>query len=257
MNCRACSSGYVAATSASFAFFHGSRGNTYFHTLFRLPLYSFFNFRYYFPNNYTPATTLIDFDNDRELFLQSVREQSQLGFSDLKFPLLLFNQMINLRPLPSLIYFNQLFTAIVKLKRLNPHSTVISLSRQLELYGIRPDMHSIGILANCYCHLGRIDFRLSLLGKRLKLGYPLDSVIFNTLINGYIHCDKLPQAAHLLDEIVKLGLQPDIVTYNTVVKGFCRIGDNASARTFLRKMKSGCHFKPNIVMYNTIIDKSL
>uniref|UniRef100_A0A803KNL2 Pentatricopeptide repeat-containing protein n=1 Tax=Chenopodium quinoa TaxID=63459 RepID=A0A803KNL2_CHEQI len=115
-------------------------------------------------------------------------------------------------------------------------------------------MHSVGILANCYCHLGRVDFGFSLLAKILKLGYPLDSVIFNTLINGYVHCDKLPQAAHLLNKIVKLGFQPDLIMYNTIVKGLCRIGDNASALAFLKKMQFGCHFKPDIVIYNTIID---
>uniref|UniRef100_A0A803KNH4 Uncharacterized protein n=1 Tax=Chenopodium quinoa TaxID=63459 RepID=A0A803KNH4_CHEQI len=197
---------------------------------------------------------LFSSSQDRQLFLSSVTEQSELGFSDLKSPLFLYNQMINLRPLPSVVYFNQLFTAIVKLKRLNPHSTIISLFRQLELYGIKPNMHSVGILAYCYCHLGRVDFGFSLLAKRLKLGYPLNSVIFNTLINGYVHCNKLPQAAHLLNKIVKLGFQPDLIMYNTIVKGLCRIGDNASALAFLKKMQSGCHFKPGIVIYNTIID---
>uniref|UniRef100_A0A803KP89 Pentatricopeptide repeat-containing protein n=1 Tax=Chenopodium quinoa TaxID=63459 RepID=A0A803KP89_CHEQI len=238
MNCRACSSGYGVAASASFAFFNGAKGNSDFYTLLRFPLYSFVNLRHYFPDH-TPANTLIDFDNDRELFLQFVREQCKLGFSDVKFPLSLFNQMITLRPLPSVIDFNQLLSAIVKLKRLRPHSTIISLYRKLKLYGIRLDMNSIGILANCYCHLGRIDFGFSLLGKLLKLGYPIDCVIFSTFINGYIQCNKLPQAAHLLNKIVKLGFQPNIVNYSTVVKGLCRIGDNASALNFLRKMQSG------------------
>ncbi|KAJ8447811.1 hypothetical protein Cgig2_015174 [Carnegiea gigantea] len=100
---------------------------------------------------------------------------------------------------------------------------------QLELSGLRPNMHSIGILANCYCNLGHVDFGFSLLGKRLKLGYPLDDVIFSTLINGLIHTDKLDQAVKLLEKIVYLGFQPTVVTHNAMVKGLCRRGDNVGA----------------------------
>uniref|UniRef100_A0A803KN41 Pentatricopeptide repeat-containing protein n=1 Tax=Chenopodium quinoa TaxID=63459 RepID=A0A803KN41_CHEQI len=192
--------------------------------------------------------------DDRNLILNSVREQCKLGFSDLKLPQSLFHQLTSLRPLPSVIVFNQLFTAISKLKWLHPHSTIISLSRHLELLGVRPDMHSIGILANSYCHLGGIDIGFSLLGKRLKLGYPPDCVIFNTLINGYVHCGKLPLATQLLNKILKLGFQPTIVTYGAIFKGLCSIGDNASALTLLKKMQSAAHCKPGLVIYNTIID---
>ncbi|XP_057250120.1 pentatricopeptide repeat-containing protein At1g06580-like [Beta vulgaris subsp. vulgaris] len=177
-----------------------------------------------------------------------VREHCKLGFSNLNFHLSLFHQMLSFRPLPSIIDFNQLFTAMSKLKHLQPHSIIISLIRNLELSGIRPDRHSIGILTNCYCHLGRVDFGFSLLAKRLKLGYPFDRdcVIFTTLINGYIHCDKFPQALQLLDQIVKLGFQPDIVTYGAIFKGLCRIGDNAAALHLLKRMHSGC-CKPTLL----------
>lgn len=100
-------------------------------------------------------------------------------------------------------------------------------------------MHSLGILANCYRHLGRVDFGFSLLGKRLKLVFPPDCVFFNTLINGLIHCDLLPQAVLLLDNIVKKGFQPNLVTYATIVKGLCWIGDNKGALNLQSKTLSG------------------
>uniref|UniRef100_A0A803L4F6 Pentatricopeptide repeat-containing protein n=1 Tax=Chenopodium quinoa TaxID=63459 RepID=A0A803L4F6_CHEQI len=160
----------------------------------------------------------------------------------------MFNQLISLRPLPSVIVFNQLFTAISKLKHLHPHSTIISLFRQLELLGIKYDRHSLGILANCYCHLGRLDLGFSLMAKSLKLGYPPNHYTFGTLINDYIINDKLPQAAQLLNKIVKFGFQPNIVTYGAIFKGLCRIGDNASALTLLTKMRSAGHCKPGLVL---------
>ena len=43
--------------------------------------------------------------------------------------------------------------------------TIISLFRQLELSGIRPDIYLLTILTNCYCHLDCVDLGFSLMGK--------------------------------------------------------------------------------------------
>uniref|UniRef100_A0A803KNV2 Pentatricopeptide repeat-containing protein n=1 Tax=Chenopodium quinoa TaxID=63459 RepID=A0A803KNV2_CHEQI len=127
--------------------------------------------------------------------------------------------MLSLDPLPSAMDFNHLFIAISKMRPQKHHSVVISLSRQLELSGFRPNKNSLGSLTNCYCHLGRVDFGFSLLGKRIKLGYEPDIVIFTTLINGLIdeNCNNVDKAVKLLDKIVKLGIQPNVVTYGVIV----------------------------------------
>ncbi|XP_074279736.1 uncharacterized protein LOC141605006 [Silene latifolia] len=196
--------------------------------------------------------------HDRRIFMDYVREQCQLGFHDLQFPINLFHRMMSLVPRPFIFDFNRLFAAMLKLKRLQPHPAVISLYSHLDLSGTRPNLHSMSILANCYSHLGRVDFGYSLLAKSLKLGYPFESdlILFNTLINGYVHNNQLREAVKLLDvAVVKLGIQPDIVTYGTMVKGLCGAGDNAGALDVLRRMNShpnGC--KPNLVIYNTLID---
>ncbi|KAK9673443.1 hypothetical protein RND81_12G168300 [Saponaria officinalis] len=198
-----------------------------------------------------------DYYDDHHL-LAYVREQCQSGFHDLEFPLSLFRQLMDLPRRPSIIDFNRLFSAVVKSKHLKPHSTVISLFRELDLWGVRPDSHSIGIITNCYCHLGRVDFGFSFLGKSLKVGYPFESdwVIFTTLINGLIHNNQLREAVKLLDKaVVKLGIEPSHVTYGTMIKGLCSVGDNAGALRLLRRMNfrpSGC--KPDLVMYSTLND---
>ncbi|KAH9603633.1 hypothetical protein KSS87_012448 [Heliosperma pusillum] len=191
---------------------------------------------------------------DPQLFLDSVREQCRLGFNRIDVPVSIFHQLNSLRPRPSIIVFNQLFTSMSKIKPNPPFSTVITLFNQLEFSGLRPNMHSIGVLAKCYCSLGRVDFASSLLGKHIKLGYAPDIVIITTLLNGLIDSDKLRQAVHLLDKIVKLQIHPSLVTYGSMFKGLCRSGDNAGALRLLRNMESRSPFKPNVVIYNTIID---
>ncbi|KMT14296.1 hypothetical protein BVRB_4g076490 [Beta vulgaris subsp. vulgaris] len=162
--------------------------------------------------------------------------------------------MTTLDPFPSAIDFNHLFTAITNIKPGKHHSIIISFSRNLELSGLRPNMHSLGILTNCYCNLGRVDFAFSLLGKRLKCGYEPDIVIFTTLINGLSDGNYVDQAVKLLDKIVNLGFQPNIVTYGTIVKGLCRSGNNVGAINLLRKMQSDGICKPDVVIYTMIID---
>ena len=191
--------------------------------------------------------------DDPQLFLHSLRQQCKQGFSNIDLPLSLFIKMTSLHPLPSIVHFNQLVAAMIKVKPRQNFSTIISLYRQLELSGLRPDMHSLGILANCYSSLGHVDFCFSRLAKRLKLGYPLNAVIFTILINGFIHADKLDQAVDLLRKMVKLGFHPNIVTHSAMVKGLCKRGNNVGAVKLLGKMERG-FCEPDVVIYNTIID---
>ncbi|KAK9671990.1 hypothetical protein RND81_12G068200 [Saponaria officinalis] len=120
--------------------------------------------------------------DDPDLFIQSVREQCKLEFPSVEIPVSIFYQLNCLRPRPYVILFNQLFTAI-------PLSPLL-LPSPISGY-------SIGIVANCYCRLGRVDFGFSLLGRHLKLGFPLDVVVINTLLNGLITSDKLQPAVQM------------------------------------------------------------
>ncbi|KAK9692062.1 hypothetical protein RND81_09G238700 [Saponaria officinalis] len=191
-----------------------------------------------------PTRRCVDVVDDPQLFIQSVRQQCKLGFSGVDIPVSIFHQLNCFRPRPSIVVFNQLFTAMCKIRPHPPLSTVITFCYQLELSGLRPDRHSVGILANCYSRLGRY----------IKLGYPPDAVIITTLLNGLIASDKLRMAIQLLDKMVKLGIQPTLVTYGAMFKGLCRIGDNAAALRLLRNMESKAPFKPDVVIYNTLID---
>ncbi|XP_074288032.1 putative pentatricopeptide repeat-containing protein At1g12700, mitochondrial [Silene latifolia] len=220
---------------------------------FRFQLNFQFNSRHLSNSAHFKATTI----DDSRKFMDYVREQCQLGFTNLQFPINLFHQMMALPRRPSIIDFNRLLAAMLKLKRLQPQSTVISLYSHLDLSGTRPDSHSMAILSNCYCHLGRVDFGYALLAKSQKLGYPFESNFdfFNTLVNGFVHNNQLPQAVELFDvAVVKLGIQPDIVTYGTMVKGLCGIRDYAGALHLLHQMNSRpSRYKSHLIMYNTVI----
>ncbi|KDP42617.1 hypothetical protein JCGZ_24391 [Jatropha curcas] len=117
---------------------------------------------------------------------------------------------------------NKILSALVRMKH---YATVISLSKQMEMFGISHDIYSFNILINCFCHLDRVDF-----GE-----------------------DKFGEAVDLFDDIVEKGYQPNVYTYNVIVNGLCKIGKTTVAFGILKRMvEKGC--EPDLVSYNAIFD---
>ncbi|KAK9024545.1 hypothetical protein V6N11_004703 [Hibiscus sabdariffa] len=172
------------------------------------------------------------------------------AFHNVDDALNLFDKMIGMYPKPSIVEFNKLLAAIVRMKH---YAIVVSLCTRMELLGVSLDVYSFNILINCFCQLGRVDFGYSVLGGMLKLGVEPDIVTFSTLINGLCRQSKISQAVSLFDELVEKWYQPDLIVYSTLLNGLCKIGSSDKAVRFLRMME-GRGFKPNIVAYCTVID---
>jgi pentatricopeptide repeat protein len=141
-------------------------------------------------------TTNSDRDNveSPNQFLKSVRDRFRSrSFRNLDDALGLFDRMLHMHPLPSVVDFNHLLTAIARMKH---HSTVITLIKEIELLGITPDVYTLGILINCFCHLNRVDFGFCILARILKLGFQLNCTILNTLVKGLSLEGKIVEAVN-------------------------------------------------------------
>ncbi|KAJ6697965.1 hypothetical protein OIU79_011509, partial [Salix purpurea] len=91
------------------------------------------------------------------------------SFRDIEDALASFNHMLHTKPLPCIIQFNKLLSAIVKMGQY--YDAVISLSRQMELAGLSPDIYTLPILINCFSHLQRVDLAFSVFSKIIdKMG---------------------------------------------------------------------------------------
>ncbi|ONI00492.1 hypothetical protein PRUPE_6G091400 [Prunus persica] len=146
---------------------------------------------------------------------------------------IVFDRMLQMRPPPSVVRFDQILGQVAKLKH---YSAVISLYNQMDVSGIRPDV----------CTLN-----LSVLGKFFKVGLEPNVITFTTLINGFLLKNRMAEAAGIFNKMIAEGnCQPDVVTFSTLVKGFCMKGNNSAAIQLLRKMEEGAR-KPNLVVYNT------
>lgn len=169
-------------------------------------------------------------DGNDPMFRKFVVEKCRRGFTNLQDALNLYQEMISKNPLPSIIEFNQLTTAVARLKR---YAAVLFLYKHLEFVGIVLNWYSLAIMMNCYCKLSHVDLGFSVLGKIIKLGFRPDRATFNTLLNGLALNGNLTQAMELLHKIVQQGFQPDKATFSSLANRFMSNGNLLDAlRTY-------------------------
>ncbi|CAL8161647.1 unnamed protein product [Prunus armeniaca] len=190
--------------------------------------------------------------------------------TDLEDALNLFNSMLQTRPLPSVVDFNPLLGQVAKLKH---YSAAISLCKQMDLLPILPNVSTLNIMINCFCHLGQMGGSLSVLAKLFKVGFQPDAATYNTLIKGFVMEDRISEAAALFSKMLedapsysftKLGHpnarthifthlgQPNVRTYTVMISGLCSKGRISESENLLTLMKErGC--SPNGCTYNTLI----
>jgi pentatricopeptide repeat protein len=146
----------------------------------------------------------------------------------------LFDRMLHIHPLPFIVDFNQLLTAIARMKH---HSTVITLIKEIEMSGVAPNVYTLGILINCFCHSNRVDFGFSILARILKLGFQPNCIILSTLVKGLCLQGNIAEAVNLVYKTEKIGYKPDTITYGTIINGLCKIGKTSEAIGLFRKME--------------------
>ncbi|CAH8382357.1 unnamed protein product [Eruca vesicaria subsp. sativa] len=159
----------------------------------------------------------------------------------------LFQTMIESRPLPTVIDFSRLFSAVARTKQ---YDLVLDLCRQMELKGIAHDNYTLSIVINCFCRR-RKRFCLFCYGKDVEAWVIPDLIILNTIVNGLSLQDRLSEAMSLIDRMMVIGCQPDQFTYGPVLNRMCKSGNIALALGLLRKME--CRKIANTVTYSTLI----
>lgn len=173
------------------------------------------------------------------------------GLSNLQDAVNLFNHLLQMRPLPSIIRINKVLGMIAKMGH---YGTVLSFVGKLKVLSFQVDLYTLNIEINCYCHLNGVDFGFSLLGGLFKRAYIPNVVTFTTLINGLISEDKIAEAVELFKKLIRKGeIEPNVVTYGTIVNGLCKTGSTSTAIRLLQMMEEGS-CKLNTVVYSTIID---
>ncbi|KAJ9556681.1 hypothetical protein OSB04_011295 [Centaurea solstitialis] len=162
----------------------------------------------------------------------------------------LFDQMTQRQPLPSVVKFNQLLTAVAKMKH---YSCSIHLFKQMTAIGV-PVPFTTTIVIKCFCQMSCTREGFAIVGYGFKHGVLPNVITFNTLLNGLVLEDRVFEAERLFKKLIKERLcEPDVSTYTTMIKGLCKFGINDTAIALLILMdERGC--KPDVMTYSTIID---
>ncbi|MED6227505.1 hypothetical protein PIB30_114217, partial [Stylosanthes scabra] len=108
-----------------------------------------------------------------------------------------FITLLNKPHLPSLIQFNNILGSLVQLKQ---YPTAVSLFAQMDFRAITPDLCTLNILINCFCHLGLMDSAFSALTKIIKFGHQFDVITLTTLMKGFCMDNKVREALEFHDK---------------------------------------------------------
>ncbi|KAL5712294.1 hypothetical protein ACHQM5_014483 [Ranunculus cassubicifolius] len=184
---------------------------------------------------------------DFEYFIRDRCKSGTLGADEASSML---NRLIQMRPLPSINPFNQIFGAVVKMKR---YASVFHLVKMIDSVGVKPNIVTLSILINCCCCVGRVDFGFAVLGNILKLGFEPNAVTLNTLLNGLATEGRVEELMDLFNKILDNGYPCNEVTCGVVINGIGKTV-NANAALKLLRMMEKRNLKLDVEVYNMVMD---
>lgn len=115
----------------------------------------------------------------------------------------LFCEMLHSHPLPTILDFTRVLTAIAKMNK--HHDAVV------EALGISHDLYTCTILIDCLCRCSRLSLALSVLA---------DIVTYNVLLDCLCSKGKVEKAMVMVEDMEKReGRYVDIVTYSIIIRG--------------------------------------
>jgi len=79
-------------------------------------------------------------------------------------------------------------------------------------------------------------------------------VTFNTMVDACSRCGEMSRISELLKSMVSQGIEPNLITYSAILKGYCQENRLNEAFELMKGMAQTTKFKPDEIMYNTILD---
>merc|ERR550537_852573 len=187
---------------------------------------------------------------------------------------------------PPVATINTLMKAFNSLKQIDE---VMELWRVMtEVRELEPNDISIGCVTDALVSNERVDEAAEFLAS-VKKKYPLNTVIYSTLIKGFAitrnaaaaweafenmkaesiapnlvtmntlidahaRAGKMDKCAEILGSMKEyFGIEPDRITYSTIVKGFCMMGHIDQAVAVMESARR-TGFAADVIIYNTILD---
>jgi pentatricopeptide repeat protein len=111
-----------------------------------------------------------------------------------------------------------------------------------------------GTVLKGFAHQKKFARVWSVYQEMLTIETDFTIVTFNTIIDACARCEELHRIPTLLKDMDRLMIQPNIITYGAILKGYCQEGNLDKAYELLKSMREATDFKPDEIMYNSLLD---
>jgi pentatricopeptide repeat protein len=105
-----------------------------------------------------------------------------------------------------------------------------------------------------FSHQKRFDRMWTVYQEMLSHSLKFSIITFNTLIDACARNGQMFRIPPLLEDMVDQGIPPNIITYGAIMKGYCMENQIEEAFSVVEGMMRTTSFKPDEVMYNTLLD---
>lgn len=105
-----------------------------------------------------------------------------------------------------------------------------------------------------FSHKKAFDRVWMLYKEMLEQKVTFSIVTYNALVDACARCQQMSHVPGILEDMLKLGLQPNLITYSTIAKGYCQENKFDRALEVVNSMKATTAFKPDEVLYNSLLD---
>jgi pentatricopeptide repeat protein len=105
-----------------------------------------------------------------------------------------------------------------------------------------------------FSHQKRFDRLWAVYQEMLVQKVVFSIVTFNTLVDACSRCAEMNRIPDLLQSMMSQGIEPNLITYSAILKGYCQENRLDEAFELLEGMLQSTKFKPDEIMYNTLLD---
>merc|ERR1719281_28174 len=190
-------------------------------------------------------STKVDITSD-EVLLNVVLD-AFVRMKDMKRLTSVVKQGKTMAMVPPVATINTLMKAFNSLKQIDE---VMELWRVMtEVRELEPNDISIGCVTDALVSNERVEEA----AESVKSKYPLNTVIYSTLIKGFAITRNAAAAWEAFVDMKTEGIVPNLVTMNTLIDAHARSGKMDKCAEILGSMKEEFGIEPDRITYSTIV----
>lgn len=149
------------------------------------------------------------------------------------------------------IVFNCLIDVCIKLEEIEKAE---NLFKEMKKYNVEPSKITYAIMIKGYGQHFMLDKAFSIFEEMKISNLSPNEIIYGCLLNACVRSSDIKRVTEIYQEMKKLNLDMNIVLYTTLIKAYTKNKDLKSALEVYYTMLKDEKVKPNIVIYNAILD---